>query len=504
MFAGGSALKRRKLIAWAICGLFVVGFFYSPIGFWTGAVLGTWFIATQRPARGFVILVVLNCLLSLPSHWRIFLAGSGFVYEVRQLVLSRIAAALPFLLYRVTVRRLPAFASIAMLASASWVVHYSAHRFRAVDLAGSDTDALVVGWFGAVVVLLWNRGFADLSRAALHIAVPMLVLGAGLSYLRLTTPIPGLAWFCLAIVAGLLIWTSVSRVPGGGLWSRREETVQLLRSPVSRERLRIQEERDGEVLASATGERFRIEDGIAVMLRPEDLTGLNGRYNRLYETIGGTYDDVQRVACALAGIDRDKYMRSYLDPLEVKAGDRVLETSIGTGLNLRYLPHEGVHFVGLDLSRAMLAACQLNLRRWGVEADLLLGNAEYLPFGDDSFDVVFHVGGINFFSDRERAIREMIRVAKPGSRILIADETEEHVKDLYERGPMTARYFKNRVEAVTAPVDLIPKEMAEVELRTLAPVGKNRFYVLTFRKPAQDPRVLPEGQTECSTARMDA
>jgi ubiquinone/menaquinone biosynthesis C-methylase UbiE/uncharacterized protein YbaR (Trm112 family) len=504
MFAGGSALIRKKMIAWAIFGLFVVGFFYSPIGIWTGVVLGAWFIGTQRPARGFVILVVLNCLLSLPGHWRIFFAGSGFVDEVGQLVLSAIAAALPFLLYRVTLRRLPAFASIAMLASASGVVHYSAHRFLAVDLAGSDTDALVVGWFGAMVVLLWNRELRDPRRAALHIAVPILVLVAGLTFLPLTTPIPRLAFFYLPTLAGLLMWACVSRVPLGRLWSRREETVGLLRSPVSRERLRVEEERGGEILASATGERFRIENGIAVMLRPEDLTGLNGRYNRLYETIGGTYDDVQRVACALAGIDRDKYMRSYLDPLEVKDGDRVLETSIGTGLNLRCLPQKGVHFVGLDLSRAMLAACQLNLRRWGLEADLLLGNAEYLPFGDDSFDVVFHVGGINFFSDRERAIREMIRVAKPGSRILIADETEEHVKDLYERGPMTARYFKNRAEAVTAPVDLIPKEMEEMELRTLAPVGKNRFYVLTFRKPAQDPMVLPEGQTECSTARMDA
>jgi ubiquinone/menaquinone biosynthesis C-methylase UbiE len=176
-------------------------------------------------------------------------------------------------------------------------------------------------------------------------------------------------------------------------------------------------------------------------------------------------------------------MRSYLDPLEVKAGDWVLETSIGTGLNLQYLRRSGVHFVGLDLSRAMLAACQLNMRRWGLEADLLLGNAEYLPFATDSFDVVFHVGGINFFSDRERAVHEMIRVAKPGSRILIADETEEHVKDVYERSPITGGVFRSRAEAVTAPVDLIPEEMEEVELRTLAPVGKNRFYVLTFRKP---------------------
>ncbi len=108
--------------------------------------------------------------------------------------------------------------------------------------------------------------------------------------------------------------------------------------------------------------------------------------------------------------------------LEVKPGDSVLETSVGTGRNFKYLPR-GVKLSGLDLSPEMLANCQVNLRRWGMDADLFLGNAETLPFVDDSFDVVFHVGGINFFNDRAKAIREMIRVARPGSLLLIAAHT---------------------------------------------------------------------------------
>ena len=131
----------------------------------------------------------------------------------------------------------------------------------------------------------------------------------------------------------------------------------------------------------------------------------------------------------------------------------------------------------------MLANCQKRMRRWGLKGELFLGNAERLPFADESFDVVFHVGGINFFNDRARAIREMIRVAKPGSRILIADETEEHVKDMYERGPITSGFYRNRKEQVTAPVDLVPPEMLETHLEFLKPMGKNRFYALTFRKP---------------------
>jgi ubiquinone/menaquinone biosynthesis C-methylase UbiE len=184
--------------------------------------------------------------------------------------------------------------------------------------------------------------------------------------------------------------------------------------------------------------------------------------------------------CGLHGISPEQYFLSYLRLLEISPGDSVLETSVGTGLNFKYLP-AGVRLFGLDLSAEMLARCQDNLRRWGMRADLFLGNAEDLPFANDSFDVVFHVGGINFFNDRAKAILEMIRVAKPGSRILIADETEEHVKGTYERIPITSGYFKNRQETVAAPVDLVPPEMQEINLEILR---DGQFYALTFRKPS--------------------
>ena len=181
--------------------------------------------------------------------------------------------------------------------------------------------------------------------------------------------------------------------------------------------------------------------------------------------------------CALKGFDRDAYFLSYMCRLEVRPGDSVLETSVGTGLNFKYL-RGGLKLSGLDLSPEMLARCQSNLRRWQLHSDLYLGNAESLPFADSSFDVVFHVGGINFFNDRARAVREMIRVAKPGSLLLIADETEKHVKGVYEKAP--GGLYKDRKAPVSAPIDLLPPEMQEVHLEELR---DGQFYALTFRKP---------------------
>jgi ubiquinone/menaquinone biosynthesis C-methylase UbiE len=116
-----------------------------------------------------------------------------------------------------------------------------------------------------------------------------------------------------------------------------------------------------------------------------------------------------------------------------------------------------------------------------MDADLYLGNAESLPFADSSFDVVFTCGGFNFFSDRAKAVREMIRITKPGGHLMIEDETEEYVKSTYQNIPYTSSFYKDRKDAVTVPIDLVPPEMEDIHLEMLK---EGKFYAITFRKPA--------------------
>ena len=132
-----------------------------------------------------------------------------------------------------------------------------------------------------------------------------------------------------------------------------------------------------------------------------------------------------------------------------------------------------------DLTKGMLRQCRRNLRRWQRSATLFNGNAERLPFDDASFDVVFHVGGINFFNDQEAAIQEMIRVAKPGSKILIVDETDEGISH-YEKMPGLGLLVRSERQAAKAPVDLVPSKMLDIYVNT---VSNGAFYCLTFRKP---------------------
>ena len=112
-----------------------------------------------------------------------------------------------------------------------------------------------------------------------------------------------LPWVCLSGTIALSVWALLHRGKQR-VWADHPETVAALRSPFSGEPLQAVRERNREALASALGERFPIRDGIPVFLRPEDLTGLNLKYNHLYETIGGFYDDIQRVVAALISADR--------------------------------------------------------------------------------------------------------------------------------------------------------------------------------------------------------
>jgi len=229
---------------------------------------------------------------------------------------------------------------------------------------------------------------------------------------------------------------------------------------------------------------FPIKNGIAHFIHPEELEGLNRRLARFYDWLSRGYALFTKVAFLPMGGER-KARKEILDRLELNGG-RVLEVSIGPGVNLPYLfesPGVG-EVVGLDISMGQLARCRnlINKRGWSV--DLFLGTAEVLPFKAGSFDSVFHIGGINFFSGKKQAIDEMIRVARPGTKIVIADETER-VARLYDRFPGFSRSHHGIKADTAVPVHLVPDTMQDVRVDDIWKAhGQYHGYCLEFRKPA--------------------
>jgi ubiquinone/menaquinone biosynthesis C-methylase UbiE len=97
----------------------------------------------------------------------------------------------------------------------------------------------------------------------------------------------------------------------------------------------------------------------------------------------------------------------------------LLDVAIGDGVYLDWLPAEW-RIVGVDISRTQLEACRQ--RASGRSVWLAQGEAEDLPLESQSFDAVLSIGAFNYFNDPEGALREMIRVARPGAPIIISDE----------------------------------------------------------------------------------
>ncbi|NDJ76475.1 MAG: methyltransferase domain-containing protein [Chloroflexi bacterium] len=110
------------------------------------------------------------------------------------------------------------------------------------------------------------------------------------------------------------------------------------------------------------------------------------------------------------------------DAAQVQAGDHVLDVACGTGVLARTVATRianngsGARVVGLDVNEGMLAIAA----RKAPDIDWRHGRAEDLPFDTDSFDAVVSQFGLMFFEDREAAIREMVRVLRPGGRIAVA------------------------------------------------------------------------------------
>jgi ubiquinone/menaquinone biosynthesis C-methylase UbiE len=226
---------------------------------------------------------------------------------------------------------------------------------------------------------------------------------------------------------------------------------------------------------------FPIENGIPQFIQPESLTGFNRRFSHLYDWFSWVYRAFSKIAFAYIGMDEEIGRREITDRLDPHGG-RVLEVSIGPGVNLPYLVNRSDvgEVFGLDISIGQLQRCQRYVTQKGWGVDLFLGNGEQLPFRDESFEGVFHVGGINFFNDKKSAIDEMIRVAKPGARILIADETEKGARGYEKFIPGFKKSFDGKRQEILPPIDLIPANMVETRLLE---AWKGWLYCIEFRKP---------------------
>lgn len=120
------------------------------------------------------------------------------------------------------------------------------------------------------------------------------------------------------------------------------------------------------------------------------------------------------------------------DAVPIQSGQRIMDVACGTGILARTLASRmstgGGHIVGIDPAEGMLAVA----RQSQPVVEWLNGVAESLPASDESIDILVSQFGLMFFEDRHEALREALRVLRPGGRLAIA------VWDTLEQNPAYA------------------------------------------------------------------
>jgi phosphatidylethanolamine/phosphatidyl-N-methylethanolamine N-methyltransferase len=102
----------------------------------------------------------------------------------------------------------------------------------------------------------------------------------------------------------------------------------------------------------------------------------------------------------------------------IGTGDRVLEVGVGTGINACLYPRDCI-VTGIDLSAPMLEKARERFARKGVRnVRLHKMDASTLKFADDTFDIVYAPYVISVVPDPVAVVHEMIRVCRPGGRVV--------------------------------------------------------------------------------------
>ena len=137
----------------------------------------------------------------------------------------------------------------------------------------------------------------------------------------------------------------------------------------------------------------------------------------------------------------------FVQLLGLNSGQHLLDVACGPGMVLRAARERGVTASGIDLSGEAIALAQKLLP--GIDAQV--GNAERLPFADATFDGITCLGSLERFLDRDRALSEMVRVAKPTARFCFLVRNASTLVWRFWREGLGNREIAGHQDAMTLP-----------------------------------------------------
>lgn len=185
------AIRSAQILGWTVVVLFVLGHFFPLLGAWTGAILGAWFVGTQKPRRGLFWLTLFTFLPALIVNWREFLltVPEHAVKYVASTFLVAILTALPFFFHRLVSPRLRGFLftlplPLAAVVLETFVLAWVPANLHSHTLSqksntpllqiaatfGTGAAAFLIYWFAAGVVRCGTTSFAWLESGRMQVS----------------------------------------------------------------------------------------------------------------------------------------------------------------------------------------------------------------------------------------------------------------------------------------------------------------------------------------------
>ncbi len=151
-------------------------------------------------------------------------------------------------------------------------------------------------------------------------------------------------------------------------------------------------------------------------------------------------------------------------------GKKVLEVGCGAGIDLVHFARAGAVVTGIDLSKIAIDLARKNIGQNRLAADLIVMNGESMQFNEDSFDVVYAHGVLQYTADTKGMIAEIHRVLKPDGEAILM---------VYNRNS-----WLNLMRAVTN----VPLEHEDAPVLKKFSIGELKQFLAPFKSY----RIIPE------------
>jgi len=232
---------------------------------------------------------------------------------------------------------------------------------------------------------------------------------------------------------------------------------------------------------------FLYKNGLIDLIFPKILPQSDLESIAWYKDNAAVYDDFLPMTFDTFGVDEDAERMKMIDLMKIEKNHKILETGCGTGRDsekiAKKLGKNGELYLQ-DISEEILriAVEKFSKRVYEPKIEFALANGYHLPFSDNYFDSAFHFGGLNTFGDIKKAFSEMVRVVKPGGRIVIGDENMPQWLRDTEFGKVLMN--SNPHYKYDLPLEYLPVEARNVRIDWI--IG-GVFYVISFDVAESEP-----------------